>query len=137
MKGVSSLAFRAARQLDTLMQALTVPLTRYTADFPSPEALHPFERALLELTVGEERYVTALDRVAALRKPLSEVRPEAPRQQPVITHVQKASHCPRAAASTPTKRVSHQWTAGLHLQSNACGQVVFRVVGKHLHSDAH
>ena len=66
---------RAARQLDTLMQALTVPLTRYVADFPAPEALHPFERALLELTVGEERYVTALARVTALRKPLSEVRP--------------------------------------------------------------
>ena len=57
------------------MQALTVPLTRYVHDFPAPEALHAFERALLELTVGEERYVTALDRVAAMRKPLSEVRP--------------------------------------------------------------
>ena len=55
------------------MQALTVPLTRYGHEFPAPEALHAFERALLELTVGEERYVTALDRVAALRKPLSEV----------------------------------------------------------------
>ena len=57
------------------MQALTVPLTRYAGQFPAPEALHPFERALLELTVGEERYVTALDRVGALRKPVSEVPP--------------------------------------------------------------
>ncbi len=60
--------------MDTLMQALTVPLTRYLNDFPAPDVLHPFERALLELTVGEARYVTALERVAALRKPLSEVR---------------------------------------------------------------
>ncbi len=65
---------RAARQLDTLMQALTVPLSRYLREFPAPEALHAFERALLELSVGEERYVAALHRVAELRKPLSEVR---------------------------------------------------------------
>ena len=57
------------------MQALTVPLSRYLREFPTPEALHAFERALLELSVGEERYVAALHRVAELRKPLSEVRP--------------------------------------------------------------
>ena len=57
------------------MQALTVPLSRYLREFPAPDALHAFERALLELSVGEDRYVTALQRVAELRKPLSEVRP--------------------------------------------------------------
>ena len=63
-----------------------MPLTRYLDDFPAPEVLHPFERALLELTVGEARYVTALERVAALRKPLSEVRPAMPSSRDCQDH---------------------------------------------------
>ena len=47
--------------------------------FPHPSRLHPFERALLELTLGEARYCLAVERVDTLRKAMLEVRgdPEA------------------------------------------------------------
>lgn len=64
---------RAARQLDTLTKEVAGPLGRYIKGFPAPAALHPFERALLELTVGEERYLKSLARVDALRKAALEV----------------------------------------------------------------
>eukprot|EP00890_Picochlorum_soloecismus_P001598 jgi/Picsp_1/2439/NSC_05900-R1_nucleolar gtp-binding protein 1-like len=59
---------RAARQLDTLMKELTGPLGRYETGFINVEQLHPFERALLELTVGEERYMSSVDGITGLRK---------------------------------------------------------------------
>jgi nucleolar GTP-binding protein len=59
---------RAARQLDTLMKELTKPLGKYEDGFMHPDALHPFERALLSLSVGEEAYVHAVDGVKSLRK---------------------------------------------------------------------
>lgn len=59
---------RAARQLDTLMKELTKPLGTYEDGFVHPDALHPFERALLSLSVGEEKYVHAVEGVASLRK---------------------------------------------------------------------
>jgi nucleolar GTP-binding protein len=58
----------AARQLDGLMKELSVPLTRYVSSFPRPGALHPFDAALLDLTVGERTYVAVLGRVDATRK---------------------------------------------------------------------
>ncbi|KXZ49543.1 hypothetical protein GPECTOR_20g397 [Gonium pectorale] len=64
---------RTARALDTLMKELSVPLGRYVAAFPAPERLHPFERALLALTVGEAAYVSALQRVDKLRRAVQEV----------------------------------------------------------------
>ncbi len=70
---------RAARQLDTLTKELTGPLSRYVKGFPHPSRLHPFERALLELTLGEARYCMAVERVDMLRKAMLEVQgtPEA------------------------------------------------------------
>ena len=65
---------RAARQLDTLTKELTGPLSRYVKGFPHPSRLHPFERALLELTLGEARYCMAVERVDTLRKAMLEVR---------------------------------------------------------------
>jgi nucleolar GTP-binding protein len=59
---------RAARCLDALMKELTAPLGAYERGFPPPNALHPFERALLDLTLGEEYYSSTLARVAALRR---------------------------------------------------------------------
>lgn len=59
---------RAARQLDTLMKELTGPLGKYEKGFIDVEKLHPFERALLKLSVGEDKYVNALDGVKSLRK---------------------------------------------------------------------
>lgn len=59
--------------MDFTMKALTGPLTTYMKGFPPPPRLHPFERALLDLTVGEDRYATVLARVDALRRKLTEV----------------------------------------------------------------
>ena len=65
---------RAARQMDFLMKALSGPLATYVKGFPPAGRLHPFERALLELTIGEERYTGVLARVDAVRKKVTEVR---------------------------------------------------------------
>lgn len=59
---------RAARQLDTLMKELTKPLGKYEDGFMHPDDLHPFERALLSLSVGEDKYLHAVDGVKSLRK---------------------------------------------------------------------
>ena len=59
---------RAAQQLDGLTKALTNPLATYVQGFPAPARLHPFERALLDLTVGTGAYERTLSRVDALRK---------------------------------------------------------------------
>lgn len=64
---------RAARQLDGLMKELAAPLGTYERGFPRRSRLHPFENALLELTVGSASYDRALVRIAALRKASVEV----------------------------------------------------------------
>eukprot|EP00887_Chlorella_sp_A99_P004720 scaffold4.g4720.t1 len=64
---------RAARALDTLMKELCVPLGAYLRGFPRPGRLHPFERALLELTVGDGKYAEVLARVESLRRSTVEV----------------------------------------------------------------
>jgi hypothetical protein len=38
------------------MQELSTPLTRYTSGFPNPDKLHPFDAALLQLTVNTAMY---------------------------------------------------------------------------------
>eukprot|EP00775_Hariotina_reticulata_P012325 gene12325-12460_t len=63
---------RAAKQLDTHMKELSVPLTRCLKAFPAPTALHPFEAALLDLTVGTATYSSVLGKVDSLRKALQE-----------------------------------------------------------------
>lgn len=62
----------AAKQLDALTKELTVPLGKWLKGFPEVISLHPFEVALLELTLGEDRYDKTLRRVDALRKRLLE-----------------------------------------------------------------
>jgi nucleolar GTP-binding protein len=64
---------RAARQLDGLMKELAAPLGTYERGFPRRSRLHPFENALLELTVGSASYDRAVTRVTALRKASVEV----------------------------------------------------------------
>ena len=64
---------RAAQQLDALTKELCAPLASYVKGFPPPARLHPFERALLDLTIGTTAYERALARVDALRKGLLEV----------------------------------------------------------------
>jgi nucleolar GTP-binding protein len=50
-----------------------VPLGRWINGFPKPGSLHPFEVALLELTLGDDRYEKTIRRVNDLRKRLLEV----------------------------------------------------------------
>lgn len=64
---------RTARLLDTLTKEVAVPLGKLVRGFPPPSALHPFETALLQLTVGEDRYERTVARVDALRKSVLEV----------------------------------------------------------------
>lgn len=64
---------RAAKQLDTHMKELSVPLTRWVKAFPAMSSLHPFEAALLDLTVGQGTYASVLGKVDTLRKALQEV----------------------------------------------------------------
>lgn len=64
---------RVARQMDVLMKELTQRLGEYERGFPPVERLHPFEAALLELTVGAATYRKTLSRVGALRKAVVEV----------------------------------------------------------------
>ncbi len=52
-----------------------MPLAKYVKEFPPPARLHPFERALLELTVGPGTYERVLARVDALRRSTVQVRP--------------------------------------------------------------
>ncbi|XP_077244908.1 P-loop containing nucleoside triphosphate hydrolases superfamily protein isoform X2 [Tasmannia lanceolata] len=71
-KGIANIAKRernkGARQLDALMKELAVPLRGYMENFPDKRNLHPYERSLIELTLGEGNYEKVLGRVDALRK---------------------------------------------------------------------
>jgi len=51
-----------------------VPLTKWLKAFPAMSSLHPFEAALLDLTVGTGTYASVLGKVDTLRKSLQEVR---------------------------------------------------------------
>ncbi|GMH32221.1 hypothetical protein BSKO_00055 [Bryopsis sp. KO-2023] len=63
----------AARQMDALMKEVSGPLNRYLKGFPEVRKLHPFDAALLDLTVTEVRYNAVLKKVDALRKSTLEV----------------------------------------------------------------
>ncbi|KAL9273441.1 GTP-binding protein 4-like protein, partial [Drosera capensis] len=71
-KGIANIAKRernrGAKQLDTLMKELAVPLRTYTENFPNRKTLHPYERSLVELTLGDGIYEEVLGKVDTLRK---------------------------------------------------------------------
>ncbi|XP_052194064.1 uncharacterized protein LOC127802350 [Diospyros lotus] len=71
-KGIANVAKRernkGAKQLDALMKELAVPLRMYKEKFPNRRHLHPYERSLVELTLGDGNYEEVLERVDALRK---------------------------------------------------------------------
>ncbi|XP_039125046.1 nucleolar GTP-binding protein 1 isoform X1 [Dioscorea cayenensis subsp. rotundata] len=71
-RGIANLAKRernkGAKQLDALMKELAVPLRQYTENFPNKQYLHPYERSLIELTLGDGNYEEVLRRVDSLRK---------------------------------------------------------------------
>ncbi|KAI3997266.1 hypothetical protein MKX01_009110 [Papaver californicum] len=59
-KGIVNAAKRernkGARQIDALMKELGVPLREYLDKFPNKKHLHPYERSLIELTLGDGNY---------------------------------------------------------------------------------
>ncbi|KAE9459958.1 hypothetical protein C3L33_08157, partial [Rhododendron williamsianum] len=63
-KGIPNAAKRernkGAKQLDTLMKELAVPLRMYKENFPNRKQLHPYERSLVELTLGDGNYEEVL-----------------------------------------------------------------------------
>ncbi|KAL7135515.1 hypothetical protein ABFS83_11G102200 [Erythranthe nasuta] len=71
-KGIANIAKRernrGAKQLDALMKELAVPLRMYKENFPNKKTLHPYERSLIELTLGDGNYEEVLRRVDTLRK---------------------------------------------------------------------
>ncbi|CAN4117396.1 unnamed protein product [Withania somnifera] len=71
-KGIANAAKRernkGAKQLDTLMKELAVPLRTYKENFPNKKYLHPYERSLIELTLGDGNYEDVLGKLEALRK---------------------------------------------------------------------
>ncbi|GAB2222764.1 hypothetical protein Drorol1_Dr00016889 [Drosera rotundifolia] len=71
-KGIANIAKRernrGAKQLDTLMKELAVPLRTYTENFPNRKTLHPYERSLVELTLGDGIYEEVLGKVDTVRK---------------------------------------------------------------------
>ncbi|KAL8129068.1 hypothetical protein V2J09_018223 [Rumex salicifolius] len=79
-KGIANIAKRernrGAKQLDALMKELAVPLRTYISDFPDKRNLHPYERSLVELTLGEGKYEEVLRKVDGLRKKLVSVGKE-------------------------------------------------------------
>jgi len=51
-----------------LVKAISTPLSACVKGFPGAERLHPFERALLDLTIGLEMYEKRLARLQTLRQ---------------------------------------------------------------------
>ncbi|MFS8022950.1 putative nucleolar GTP-binding protein [Helianthus anomalus] len=79
-KGIANAAKReknkGAKQLDALMKELTLPLKTYKENFPNKRHLHPYERSLIELTLGDGNYEDVLGKVDSLRKKLVSVGKE-------------------------------------------------------------
>ncbi|KAL6505571.1 hypothetical protein OROHE_022950 [Orobanche hederae] len=79
-KGIANAAKRernkGAKQLDALMKELAVPLRTYKENFPNKTILHPYERSLVELTLGDGNYEEVLGKVDTLRKQVVSVGKE-------------------------------------------------------------
>ncbi|PON87555.1 Dynamin superfamily [Trema orientale] len=79
-KGIANIAKRernrGAKQLDALMKELAVPLRTYLENFPKRSTLHPYERSLVELTLGNGNYEGVLGKVDSLRKKVVSVAKE-------------------------------------------------------------
>ncbi|GMN55447.1 hypothetical protein TIFTF001_024568 [Ficus carica] len=79
-KGIANIAKRernrGAKQLDALMKELAVPLRTYLENFPKKNTLHPYERSLIELTLGDGNYEEVLGKVDSLRKKVVSVGKE-------------------------------------------------------------
>ena len=70
--GAAAARSQAAQQLDSLTKEVAVPLRVYCRGFPTLRRIPPFERALVELTLGEGKYERAVERVNRMRIALLE-----------------------------------------------------------------
>ncbi|XVE86221.1 hypothetical protein DITRI_Ditri18aG0018100 [Diplodiscus trichospermus] len=113
-KGIANIAKRernrGAKQLDALMKELAVPLRVYIENFPKRMHLHPYERSLIELTLGEGNYEDVLKKVDALRKKVVSVGKE---------------HASLCAKSSSKKEAEEQLAEGLDKL-----QEIFKYEGK-------
>lgn len=79
-KGITNVAKRernkGAKQLDALMKELAAPLRDYVDNFPKKKYLHPYERSLVELTLGDGNYEEVLMKVDTLMKKVISVGKE-------------------------------------------------------------
>ncbi|GAA0141926.1 hypothetical protein LIER_02955 [Lithospermum erythrorhizon] len=79
-KGIANAAKRernkGAKHLDALMKEIAVPLRTYSQQFPNKKYLHPYERALIELTLGDGNYEKVLRNIEVLRKKVVSVGKE-------------------------------------------------------------
>lgn len=58
------------KRLEAMTSAYCTPLKTYVKGFPNPDRFHPFERALLELTLSDKKYRATVEAVDAMRKGL-------------------------------------------------------------------
>ena len=72
-------------------KAISAPLSACVKGFPVPDALHPFERALLDLTLGLNSYQRRLGRVAAMRQACVEVSPALQFQHSLRSAIKSSS----------------------------------------------
>lgn len=98
---------KGAKQLDALMKELAVPLRTYVENFPNKTRLHPYERSLIELTLGDGYYEKVLGKVDGLRKRVVSVGKE------------HASHC---AKSTTKREAVERLNEGLKKIEESFGQ---------------
>ncbi|XP_062097017.1 uncharacterized protein LOC133802682 isoform X4 [Humulus lupulus] len=70
-KGIANIAKRernsGAKQLDALMKELAAPLRTYMESFPKRHTIHPYERSLIELTLGDGNYHYIISRIIVIR----------------------------------------------------------------------
>jgi len=71
---------RTVQQLDELTKQLTAPLNAAVHGFPARRMLHPYEAAVVDLTMGEGTYEARLKRVEAVRKRITNVGKELARE---------------------------------------------------------
>ena len=61
-------ALQAARTMDTLMKEVSARFKTFITGFPRFERLHPFEKSVLDLAVGEANYKRILGNADKLRR---------------------------------------------------------------------
>nr|GEU86836.1 nucleolar GTP-binding protein 1 [Tanacetum cinerariifolium] len=79
-RGIKNAAKRekneGTKHLDALMKELTLPSRTYKENFPNKRHLHPYERSLIELTLGDGNYEEVGHKVDSLREKVGSVGKE-------------------------------------------------------------